>query len=214
MKQIIGYMEYDYTNVKYGMWYMILIFGIASTGFSIRSGMGSIGYMLFGGLILASTAFNVTKQTVSFTALVPGSILQKVLGRYLGSIICILLCAVFGIISAFAMKIAGFDNGEIETSVLLGLIGVTLFFLAFQNVFLYLLTPLLGMQLASLIRMVPGFILFFVVMNNGVIEDLDMIPEVLQYGNLPGLMLIGIGVISLGIAVFLSCLIIRNRDNE
>lgn len=211
MKQIIGYMEYDYMNIKYGMWYMLLVFTIASGMFSVYSGIGAVGYMLFGGLILTSTAFNVQKQTVSFTALVPGSTLQKVLGRYLGGILCIFVCVVFGVISAFIIKMIGYENGEIEVSLLAGLVGVTLLFLALQNIMLYLLTPMLGVQLVSLIRMIPGFVLFFLVMGA---RKTDTVPNILRYTNYSWTILLAAGVISLVIAVGFSCLIVGHRDNE
>lgn len=211
MKQIIGYIEYDYMNIKYGMWYMLLIFTIVSGMFSTYSGIGAVSYMLFGGLILASTAFNVQKQTVSFTALVPGSTLQKVLGRYLGGILCIFICVVFGVISAAIIKMIGYENGEIEMSMLAGLVGVTLLFLALQNMMLYLLTPMLGMQLVSLIRMIPGFVLFFLVMGAG---KTDTVPNILRYTNYSGTILLAVGVISLMTAVGFSCLIVGHRDNE
>ncbi len=211
MKQIIGYMEYDYMNIKYGMWYMLLIFMIASGMFSVYSGIGAVGYMLFGGLILASTAFSVQKQTVSFTALVPGSTLQKVLGRYFGGIFCIFVCAVLGVISAAVIKMIGYENGVIEVSLLAGLVGVTLLFLALQNIMLYLLTPMLGMQLVSLISMIPRFVLFFLVMGAG---KKDTVPNILRYTNYSGTTLLAAGMISLVMAVGFSCLIVGNRDNE
>lgn len=211
MKQIIGYIEYDYMNIKYGVGYMLLIFVIASGMFSVYSGIGAVAYMLFGGLILTSTAFNVQKQTVSFTALVPGSTLQKVLGRYLGGILCIFVCVVFGVISAFIIKMIGYENGEIEVSLLAGLVGVTLLFLALQNMMLYLLTPMLGVQLVSLIRMIPGFVLFFLVMGAG---KTDTVPNILRYMNYSWTILLAAGVISLMIAVGFSCLIVGHRDNE
>ena len=83
MKQVIGYIECDFMNIKYSMLYMIAIFGIVSVAFSMRDGTGAVAYMLFCGLVMSGTAFNTTKQTVSFTALMPGSIWQKVTGRYL-----------------------------------------------------------------------------------------------------------------------------------
>ncbi len=211
MKQIIGYMEYDYMNIKYGLWYMILIFSFVSVVFSMESGIGAVGYMLFGGLILAGTTFNVTKQNVSFTALVPGSTLQKVLGRYLGGIVCIVFCAAFGVLSAFIVRAAGYDNGTMELSLLSALVGVTLLFLALQNVMLYLMIPVLGAQFAGIIRMVPGFILFFLVMSAG---KMEIASRILQYDYLPGLIMFVVGIVSIAIAVFVSCLIIRNRDNE
>lgn len=211
MKQIIGYIEYDYMSIKSGMLYMIAIFGAITLVFATESGIGAVGYMLFAGLILAGTTFGTAKQTVSFTALVPGNILQKVLGRYLGGVLCVILCTLLGVIAAGVVKLAGYDNGKIGFPVLAGLVGITLLFLAAQNVMLYLLTPFLGIQFAGLVRMVPGFILFFLVMNMG---NAETIAGILQYGDALGVILLGIGVASIIAAVFLSCLIIRNRDNE
>ena len=97
---------------------------------------------------------------------------------------------------------------------LLCLLGVTLFFLALQNVLLYLLTPYLGPQVASFVRMVPGFILFFGVMEAGKLEIMTGVlggeglsPQVV-------LIVLGVGIGSLLLSGILSCLIIRNRDNE
>lgn len=211
MKQIIGYIEYDFMSIKSGMLSMIAIFGVITLVFATQSGTGAVGYMLFAGLILAGTTFGTVKQTVAFTALVPGNILRKVLGRYLGGVLCVFLCTLLGVIAAGVVKIAGYDNGKMELQMLSGLVGITLLFLAVQNVMLYLLTPFLGIQFASLIRMVPGFILFFLVMNMG---NAEKVAKILQYGDVLGVVILGIGVVSILVAVFLSCLIIRNRDNE
>lgn len=214
MKQVIGYMECDYMNIKYGMPYMILVFGIASMMFSVKSSTGAVAYMFFGGLILAGTTFGVTKETVSLTALLPGSCWQKVAGRYLGGVLGIVLCAGVGVVSAAATRLAGRANGRFDFSMLLCLLGVTLFFLALQNVLLYLLTPYLGPQVASFVRMVPGFILFFGVMEAGKLEIMTGVlggeglsPQVV-------LIVLGVGIASLLLSGILSCLIIRNRDNE
>ena len=63
MKQVIGYIECDFMNIKSGMLYMLAIFGIASMAFAMKNGTGAVAYMLFCGLVMAGTAFNVTKQT-------------------------------------------------------------------------------------------------------------------------------------------------------
>ena len=125
MKQVIGYIECDFMNIKYGMLYMIAIFGIVSVAFSMRDGTGAVAYMLFCGLVMSGTAFNTTKQTVSFTALMPGSIWQKVTGRYLGGVLCIMLCAVVGMISTGIVKLMGRANGMLEIPILLCLLGIT-----------------------------------------------------------------------------------------
>lgn len=211
MKQIIGYIEYDYMSIKSGILYIITIFGAITLVFATHSGAGAMGYMLFAALILASTTFSITKQTVSFISLVPGNILQKVLGRYLGGVLCVILCTLFAVVASGVVKLAGYDNGKMELPVLSGLVGITLLFLAMQNVMLYLLIPYLGIQFISLVRMVPGFILFFFVMK---MDNTKIISVIKQYGDALGVILLGIGVASIAAAVLVSCLIIRNRDNE
>ncbi len=214
MKQVIGYIECDFMNIKYGMLYMIAIFGIVSVAFSMRDGTGAVAYMLFCGLVMSGTAFNTTKQTVSFTALMPGSIWQKVTGRYLGGVLCIMLCAVVGMISTGIVKLMGRANGMLEIPILLCLLGITFLFLAMQNVLLYLLTPFLGVQVAGLVRMLPGFILFFVLMND---KNLQVITGILQsegFSERVVLIVLGTGIAGLIISAVFSILIIRNRDNE
>ncbi|MBD5550845.1 MAG: hypothetical protein HDQ96_06660 [Lachnospiraceae bacterium] len=219
MKQIIGYIEYDYMNIKYGMFYMLAIFGIVGVIFSMQTGTGAVAYMLFGGLVLAGSVFNTTMQTVSFTALAPGSVLQKVTGRYLGGVLCIIVSIAIGLVATVAARLADMfgvisvaDN-RIEVPVLLSLFGISLFFVATQNVLLYLLTPLVGIQLVSAIRMVPGFVMFFGVMNLVREDGLDIISMIMQNPWLTAGIILGIGILSIVIAIFLSCLIIRNRDN-
>ena len=211
MKQIIGYIEYDYMSIKSGILYMIAVFEAITLVFATRSGAGAVGYMLFAALILAGTTFGAAKQAVPFTSLVPGNILQKVLGRYLSGVLCVILCTLLGMTTAGVVKLAGHDNGKMELPVLSGLVGLTLLFLAVQNVMLYLLIPYLGVQFTSLVRTVPGFILFFFVMN---INNTEIMSAILQYGDVLGFILLGIGAASIAAAVFVSCLIIRNRDNE
>lgn len=211
MKQIIGYIEYDYMSIKSGVLYMIAVFGAITLVFATRSGAGAVGYMLFAALILAGTTFGTVKQTVSFTSLVPGNILQKVLGRYLSGVLCVILCTLLAIIASGVVKLAGYDNGKMELPMISGLVGITLLFLAVQNVMLYLLLPYLGVQFAGLVRMVPGFILFFFVMN---MDNTKIMSVIEQYGDALGVILLGIGAASIAAAVFVSCLIIRNRDNE
>ena len=214
MKQVIGYMECDYLNIKYGMLYMIAVFGIASTMFSVKTGTGGVAYMFFCGLIMAGTAFQVMKQGVSLTALLPGSAWQKVAGRYLGGVLCIILCACVGLVSAGVVRLTGRANGMLDFPMLLCLFGITLFFLAIQNLLLYLLTPYLGVQIAGLVRMVPGFTLFFIVMSAGNLEIVTGILAGEGFSPRIVLLVLGVGIVSLVISGFLSCLIIRNRDNE
>lgn len=211
MKQIIGYIENDFMIVKRGFWYMAVVFTIVSAVFSINynSAAMAMGYMLFGGLVLASTLFTTeSAQTVSFSALVPGSTWQKVVGRYLGSILAMILFGCLGLAAFYGVRLAGFAEGGTDLRLLAALAGIGLFFLAVQNVLLYLCLPLLGVQAAHIVRMVPGFIMFFLMMQQ---ESLEIISGFMTMGIYPELILLGIGILSLLIGLFFSYLIQRRR---
>lgn len=211
MKQIIGYMEYDYIKIKYGMRYTMLVFIVVGAIFATKSGLGAVGYLLFGGMILLSTTFSPSGQTVSFGALVPGSTMQKVLGKHLLEVVTIALSVLFGLLIVKVMEFAGFDNGGVSPQLLTAIVGVTLFLLAVQNVLLYLLVPVLGLQFANIIRMVPGFILFFFVMNEKTVESVS---GILQGMSFPGMLILGVGAASLVAGMFLSYAIQRKREGK
>lgn len=216
MKQIIGYMKYDYMVMQSGMLLMIAVFGVVSVAFSMRTGTGAVAYMLFCGLILSGSAFGVTMQTVYFTALAPGTVPQKVMGRYLFCATCMIACCAVGLLSkcvvkfAAVLKIVEESGDSMKIPDLFLLLGVAFVFLALQNVLLYLLLPMLGAQFASIIRMLPGFIMFFAVMKAG---EAGIVTAMQDNAWLAAGVSMGAGVLSLILAIFLSCLIIRNRDN-
>lgn len=211
MKQIIGYMEYDYIKIKYGMRYTMLVFIVVSGFFASKSGLGAVGYMLFGSMILASTVFGPSEQTVSFGTLVPGSTMQKVLGRHLMELIMITLSILFGVAITKGMEFAGFDNGGVDLQLVAAISGIALFLLAIQNVLLYLLVPVLGLQFANIIRMVPGYILFFFVVNE---KTVDSVAGILQGVDTPGMVALGMGAVSLLLGIFLSYGIERKRQGK
>ena len=212
MKQIIGYMEYDYMNIKRGIGMTAAVFGIVSVIFSFKNAMMTVGYMLFGGLVLASTMFAVqTVQTVSFDTLVPGSAFQKVAARYLGSSLIVAACGMTGFLIVKFMRLAGYTDVGIEIQLLAAVGAIGLFLLALQNLAFYALLPLTGTQFASLLRMVPGFVMFFGIVND---RTQAILSGFLQYQSNPGFVILGAGAASLFIGLFLSWLIVRGRDGE
>ena len=212
MKQIIGYMEYDYMNIKRGMGLTAAVFIAVSVIFSFKNAMMTVGYMLFGGLVLASTMFAVqTVQTVSFDALVPGSTFQKVAARYLGSSLIVAACGMTGFLIVKFMRLAGYTDVGIEIQMLTAVGGIGLFLLALQNLAFYALLPLMGTQFVGLIRMVPGFVMFFGIVND---RTQAILSGFLQYHSNPGFVILGAGAASLFIGLFLSWLIVRGRDGE
>lgn len=211
MKQIIGYMEYDYIKIKYGMRFTVLLFILVSGVFALKSGLGAVGYMLFGAMMLTSMTFGPSGQTVSFGDLVPGTTMQKVLGKHLMELVVIALSVAISLIVVKVVEFAGFDNMGVDLQILTGIVGITLLLLALQNVLLYLLIPVLGWQFANIIRMIPGFILFFLVMNEKTVMSLARILAEMRF---PGGIILGIGAAALATGMFLSYAIVRKREGR
>lgn len=211
MKQILGYIECDYMNIKRGMLYLIGIFTVIGAVFSLKSSTGAVGYMLFGGMILSGSNFITSQQTVLFPDLAPGSTLQKVLGRYLCNLFVMAVLTLLGLMVTVAVRIAGFENGNIDLQLLAALCGISLVFLGLQNMLLYLLIPVTGVQFANIIRMLPGFVLFFLVMQE---KTLDMFSRIFSEYRFPGLIVLGVGVLTLVVSVFFSYLIVRGREGK
>lgn len=217
MKQIIGYMEYDIRNMKQGLGLFLLIYGLVSIIFALDNGMMTIAFMLFGGIIIAGSPFGYVKETqVAFCKLVPGTSLQKVLGRFLGMFISLLFCALAGAIICTVVKSLGYRNAGIDMQMLAVLTGMSLVIIALQSVLLYLLVPIMGVQLASLIRMVPGMAMFFIMMKIVQSMSASELEKALtgatdQIGNFGGFF-IAAGIISQAAAIFLCWLIERRRN--
>ncbi len=217
MKQIIGYMEYDIRIMKQGLGFFLLIYGIVSIIFASDNGMMTIAYMLFGGIIIAASPFGWVKENqVAFWKLVPGTSLQKVLGRFLGMFFSLLCCALIGVIICTVVKSLGYRSAGIDMQMLAVLTGMALVMIALQSVLLYLLVPVMGVQLTSLIRMVPGMAMFFIMME--IVQNMSAseLEKVLtgateRIGNFGGFF-IAAGVISQMAAIFLCWLIERRRN--
>ena len=211
MKQIIGYIKYDYMSTKQGLAYMALVFLFVVGMFCMKNGSTmAVGYMMFGGLVMAGSTFAATTHTVSFTALAPGRIWQKVAGRYLSGALMVTVFGAAGALVTILFSLTGLGGNAIPGSYFMMLLGVSFIFLAIQNVLLYLLTPYLGMQLAGLARMLPAFVMFFGVSSLMAEDGVMAIVEKINFA----VMLPAAGVILLILSAAVSCCVIRNRDNE
>ncbi len=217
MRQIIGYMEYDIRNIKQGLGLMAAILGGVSV-ISMHNGNSVLAmvYPFFCAIILCSTFFNVTKTgPLIFSALLPGTNLQKILGRFLGEAVIIAACTVFWLATSRVMEIFGNDT-DTPFPIVAIVLGITLFSVACQNVMLYLVGSLLGAQLIGLIRMLPGFIMFFGLMffvdkMDG--AGLEGIFNTIS-GNMErmGLAALAAGLLSMVIGIFLSWIILQHKD--
>lgn len=232
MKQIFGYMEYDMRYMKQSLMLMAGLFGFISLWMGLDNALMPVIYMLFGGIVIASTPFGIIKdKAVTFSALLPGTTIQRILGRYLFGAVMLLFSAAYGLLVSFLIHLAGFENmgnpltpgqraGETELLLIARLVviifGIALVFVAIQNTLLYLLGGILGAQFLSLVRMVPGFCMFFgtmALLGHSGSEDMSgFAAYLINHTGMLAAVILSAGIVCYGIGIFLSWLIMRRRD--
>lgn len=218
MKQTIGYMEYDIRSIQGSLFFLIALFSIVSLAFVRQGSLMLITYMLFAGVVTDSAFFGTGKQgTVSFQSILPGTALQRVQGRFLSGFLVLFYCMAYGTLACFVLKTLGYDAAGVDAPMLAFMAGVVLAVVAFQNVLFYLLLPRLGVQFAGVIRMIPAFVMFFLM--GKVVEHTDAEELAETLSGLPGwienysMAVLAAGIASWFLAIFLSWLIVRRKDN-
>lgn len=143
---------------------LLVLFAVMSVFFAINANtpIWSLLYLCFGSIIISATPFSL--QTVGnggFINLLPATTLSRVTGRYLYSIAIIVLAMIFG---ELAVLIYYGIKREVPDKMLyisLLIFAITLLINSIQNLVLYFLGNIKSLQLMAIIKMIPGFAMFF-----------------------------------------------------
>lgn len=143
---------------------LLVIFAVISVYFAINANtpIWSLLYLCFGSIIISATPFAL--QTVGnggFINLLPATTLSRVIGRYLYSIAIIVLAMIFGEVSVVIYYGIKHEVPDNMLYISLLVFAVTLIIHSIQNVVLYFLGNIKSLQLMAIIRMIPGFAMFF-----------------------------------------------------
>lgn len=127
-----------------------------------NSTLFGIYYMYFGAIILSTQPF-IQEQTaeVGFVNMLPGTKQSRVVGRYLFGLANIILVTLISIVNLLIYQSVSHSHVMFIWEGLLSGISIALLFCTFQYILFYLLGKMKSQQLASLIMMVPGFLMFF-----------------------------------------------------
>lgn len=143
---------------------LLVLFAIMSVYFAINANtpIWSLLYLCFGSIIISATPFSL--QTIGnggFINLLPATTLSRVTGRYLYSIAIMVLAMIFGEVAVAIYYGIKHEVPDKMLYISLLVFAVTLIINSIQNVVLYFLGNVKSLQLMAIIRMIPGFAMFF-----------------------------------------------------
>lgn len=221
MMKAFQFLRVDLIRSKAQVKYMLIFWALAfCLGFATDAGaLFTLFYMIFCGVILSGQPF-LQDQTMEsgFLNMLPGSKTERVIGRYLMSAAFLLAGMILGIIS---MAVVGLVKNEVVDG--LGiltplLLGIGLATIAVQNTCLYAFGKGKSQQVIAMVRMIPGFAVFFGGM--GIMDEIEKNPSVYEklwvlcHPQAASWLMLGIGFIAVIAAILLSSAIIKKRDYD
>lgn len=181
------------------------------------SPLNTVYYMFFVAVITSTQPF-IQEQTaeVGFINMLPGTIKMRVIGRYLYALSTVLMCM---IICSLNLGIYALVSKELPPFVFEGTIfgaSIALLFSSIQYIIFYALGKLKSQQLAGLIMMIPGFVMFFGVsfLASWMKENTVVVLEwLIDNHSLVVLLLTLCSVLSLLFGIILSTMIVNKKDS-
>lgn len=180
------------------------------------SPLSGIIYMFFGGIIISVQPF-IQEQTaeVGFVNMLPGTKGSRVLGRYLFGLLINLIAVLASIINLNIYSIYSHEFPQFAWEGILFSFSITLLFCSFQYILFYVLGKIKSQQLAGILMMLPGFVMFFGV--NFLIDSMKsrafLTQEwMIQNGSSIILALFLISVISFVFGIYSSTIIAKKKD--
>ena len=198
--------------------YLLLLFPCLAIAMLLASANGSalfsVGYCLFGGIVLAAFPYNMTSEAErGFLQMLPARPGEDVLGHYLFGAGVVLVSFVVGILAVLichwirpALEVFRADGADIS-GLYPAVLGAALLFTGIQDLLMTVLR-FENIHLAQLLRIVPAFIFFF-----GFNSGLDHAESMPDFGLGPGAIVLVICLAFFAILAFASrAIVIRRGD--
>ena len=213
----IGFFKIDFARCRLQYVYLIVIGCVSLYLAMLRETAAlSLLYMIFGTIVLSTVPFSLDQTSESgFINMLPGTTKQRVAGRFLFSLGLLVLSIVIGGIDVLLIYLMKGTIIPYQLAIFMGGAGLGLLVSALQNILFYSLGKVRSVQVMGIIRMIPGFVLFFGItlylesLGNNLEAALK---TVLENANIIGLGLLVLGVVVFLLAIPISTAIIKNRD--
>lgn len=181
-------------------------------------------YMMFGGLMMATTPFCIRQQSNNgFLLLLPATEQERVAGRFLYGIVILMISLVCGGIDMFLVVVVKHIQVPYTVPFYIGIVVVGLILIALQDTILYIVGELKSQQMMGVIRMIPGFLFFFggifvaefleeyYAMEGQALKS-DWFIWICNHQNLCCFLALAIGILIFGLGFFISVQVVKRRD--
>ena len=168
------YMMIDLNRIKTQIWAIFLLW-LCSFNF-IKDGSIAVvcSYLVFGAVVLQSSVFSTKeKSDTGFVNMLPGTDLDRSVGRYITGIFFLFISMVLTLIDVMALRvIKGIEVSYLFENILF-FAGIGLIYMSIQNVLFFIIDKAKNQYVSNFIHMLPGFLLFF-----GTLEIISLLSDV------------------------------------
>lgn len=157
------FMIIDYIKTKQQM-YLMPIFALAAILIFVKdfSIIVAFSYMVFIAITFSTTPFGACRaKDVGFLLLLPSTVRDRVIGRFLYGMSFTALAALFGGACLLIHSLEGKETESWVPAAMLLLLAVCIIMIALEYLISYLLGEHMASYLVNVIRVVPGMAVFF-----------------------------------------------------
>lgn len=186
--EIIKFAKLDFRRVKSQFKILFILFAISIfLACRLQAGIWSLMYMCFAGLLLSTTPFflELTNQR-GFFNLLPAKAASRAWGRYLFGTIYIAMLFAVGMVTVLINMLIMKKEVAYLTETAIAILAVSVLLNSLQYLFLSFST-IKNVQLLSLLRMLPPFLMFFggnmviEYINENQADALDKVSRTIRY---------------------------------
>ena len=197
----------------------LILFGVLGYFFMVRSvsPLSGIFYMAFGAVILGIQPFMQEQSAeVGFLYMLPGTKTARVAGRYLYGLMLQVIAMILALADmivyymCFGKGIKGLTDGIALC------FGVGLIFCSLQYILFFFLGRMKSQQMAGIVMMIPGFLMFFG-FSFALEKGIGYLQPYLQWmaanPGLTAIILVAVSLLVWCAGILISSGIVKNRDD-
>lgn len=215
----INFLKYDLRRSKHLFLLSIFLFAPlgAMMGWSMESLLGVFSYMGLVVMLVPASLFTYEQKTdCGFDNLLPARDMDKVFGRYMLGVVCILFQLILGIIICAVMS--SFTSLKLSGLGMISMVFVAITLIALSIIFVayYLIGRNLNQQIKGVILMLPCLMIWFVVNTViGILGDGDivgLIAKIIENKEIISALALVIGVAMYIISALISAQVVKKKD--
>lgn len=213
----IKFFKIDFARIKIQYVY-ILAFSIFAFILTLEFTSPYYGllYLVFGSIIFSTVPFTQDQMAeTGFINILPGTIEERVAGRFLIAVSMVVYSTILGTAVMVAYTIMKEDTIAYAFDFIVGSCGLGILVCSLQYILFYALGRVKSMQAMSIVRMLPGFIVFFgsTLLADWLEENAgETYTWILNHTNVLAVILLALGLMFCLLGIVVSGRIVERRD--